>query len=235
MLYIELFDLNRVYFIVLTALFIIAIANIIRSTIIRPGVTIVQFMYGKLDNNLPAIRINPRLGWLLMELPALLLFLWAVYDDNMSTAAVVVSLMWVLHYTHRSLIYPLQLTVQKNQQSGLRFTVVFWGGLFCGLNGYLNGLGIREYAPHLETTDWLYSPLFMIGVTVYVVGTIINKHSDYVLTSLRKEIPDGEYGIPNKGLFKYVSSAHFLANYWFGLGLRWRRLPLQRGCFGYFP
>ena len=219
MLFIELFDVNPFYFFVLTALICTSIYYIIRSVFIKPG--LVDVTYGKLDEDSRAIRINPRLGWLLMESPALLCFLWFVYDDNMSTAAIVVSLMWVIHYTHRSLIYPLQLNVSRKRPGLKLLSVVGLGGLFCGVNGYLNGLGIREYAPHLETTDWLYSPLFIGGIMVYVVGTMINKHSDYVLASLRKEIPEGQYGIPNKGLFKYVSSANYLGELliWLGFAL----------------
>lgn len=50
---------------------------------------------------------------------------------------------------------------------------------------------------------------YVFAAVVFICGFIINMHSDSVLRSLRKP---GElvYKIPQRGLFKYVTNAHYL-------------------------
>ena len=56
--------------------------------------------------------------------------------------------------------------------------------------------------------SWFTEPVFIIGLFVFLLGMYINIHSDNILMRLARE-SDG-YKIPNKGLYKYVSSPNYL-------------------------
>ena len=56
--------------------------------------------------------------------------------------------------------------------------------------------------------SWFTEPVFIIGLFVFLLGMYINMHSDNILMRLARE-SDG-YKIPNKGLYKYISSPNYL-------------------------
>ena len=56
--------------------------------------------------------------------------------------------------------------------------------------------------------SWFTEPIFLIGLLVFLLGMYINIHSDNILMRLAKE-SEG-YKIPDKGLYKYVSSPNYL-------------------------
>jgi steroid 5-alpha reductase family enzyme len=62
----------------------------------------------------------------------------------------------------------------------------------------------------------LYSdPRFIVGILIYVIGYVINKHADLKLRSLRKT-GNSEYSIPSGGLFECISCPNY-----FGEMLEW--------------
>ena len=64
---------------------------------------------------------------------------------------------------------------------------------------------------------YLQSPNFIIGLIVFLAGTIINRHSDYTLRNLRKP-GETEYKIPYGGLYKFVSCPNYLGEIMIWLG-----------------
>ena len=67
---------------------------------------------------------------------------------------------------------------------------------FCSTNGYLQGRTLTHF--HQYDTSWFWSPQFIIGHILFLVGMAINIHSDSILRNLRKPGETG-YKIP-KGL-----------------------------------
>lgn len=160
--------------------------------------------------------IPPRLGWVLMESPASLVFLYFFLtgDNRTSLVAIWLLLLWQLHYVHRSFIYPFQIRVKQGSKMSL--VVMLSGSTYCAINGYLNGAYITHYADHLNA-EWLTDPRFVFGTVLFFVGYYINKRSDHILRNLRKNGAAGDsskqsskgYTIPEGFMFRYVSMPNY--------------------------
>ena len=157
--------------------------------------------------------INPKWGWFIMEFPALAapLFFFLFSQRNQNFVAVLFLVMWELHYVQRALIYP---AIKKRSSYKMPLLIMFFALFFNACNGYLNGrylFSLSSPYPH----HWLGDPKFILGVSLFVSGFIINIYSDSILRSLRSKGDTG-YKIPRGGLFKYVSSPNY-----FGEILEW--------------
>nr|XP_013807602.1 PREDICTED: 3-oxo-5-alpha-steroid 4-dehydrogenase 1 [Apteryx mantelli mantelli] len=122
--------------------------------------------------------------------------------------------LFVVHYAHRALIFPLLIREGKPTPF---FTFVL-ALLFCVYNGYLQGRSLSNYAKYPST--WLKEPFFIAGFLGWLIGMTINIHSDHILRNLRKPGETG-YMIPRGGMFEYVTGANFFGEIleWFGFAL----------------
>ncbi|MCW8924621.1 MAG: DUF1295 domain-containing protein [Xanthomonadales bacterium] len=148
--------------------------------------------------------LGNRLGWFLMELPAVFVFggIWLVFAKP-AVVPVVLFLMWQLHYCHRVFVYPL--TIRKGGQMPL--LILLMAVVFNTSNGYLNAWSIASQADKYQLA-WLWAPQFLAGFTLFVAGMVLNKVSDRQLARLRKE---GEgYRIPHGLAYRWVSCPNYL-------------------------
>ena len=157
--------------------------------------------------------LNPRIGFLLMELPSVILFAWIYLRGTNVTQPVTLVLfgLWELHYIQRTFIYPLRMRPGVNSWSVI---ILVSGGIFNVANSSLNAIALT----HLSTSypnSWITDPRFLFGVTVFLIGFIINVYSDHLLRNLRKSGETG-YKIPHGGLFHWVTSPNY-----FGEILEW--------------
>ncbi len=166
-------------------------------------------VYGRHETGQFRLRVPTRLSWMLMESPACLVFAWFVFTGPLPVTAPVwaVFMMWQLHYVHRAFIYPFQLHIRPGSSTPARMTL--FGGVICALGGYLNGDFISRYAVYLQSNEWFYTPEFIVGFSLFVIGYVINKVSDITLITLRKENPDA-YSIPYGGMYRFVSCPNYL-------------------------
>lgn len=153
-------------------------------------------------------RLSNKIGWILMELPALLLviILFLVSDRRNSVSSITFLLLWVSHYGFRSLIYPF--LIRSNKRMSL--SIVLLGALFNVFNGYIQGRWLFTFAPPAYySAKWFYGWQFILGIALFFGGMIINRHSDYILRNLRAP-GETDYKIPYGGLFNYVSAPNYL-------------------------
>ncbi|MCY3746178.1 MAG: DUF1295 domain-containing protein [Acidobacteria bacterium] len=149
--------------------------------------------------------ISSKVGWVVMEWPAVLFFL-SVYLQGEAAASVVPLVfltMWQIHYVHRTFIYPFRARSAGN----VPLCVVMSGLAFNLVNAYINARLVSELGEYSDS--WLSDPRFMLGATVFVGGMILNIHSDNILFRLRKDRTT-KYGVPNDGAFRYVSCPNYL-------------------------
>jgi len=149
--------------------------------------------------------ISSKVGWVVMEWPAVLFFL-SVYLQGEAAASVVPLVfltMWQIHYVHRTFIYPFHARSAGN----VPLCVVMSGLAFNLVNAYINARLVSELGEYSDS--WLSDPRFMLGATVFVGGMILNIHSDNILFRLRKERTT-QYGVPNAGAFRFVSCPNYL-------------------------
>ncbi|XP_055014487.1 3-oxo-5-alpha-steroid 4-dehydrogenase 2-like [Boleophthalmus pectinirostris] len=120
----------------------------------------------------------------------------------------------------RSVVYPLLI----RGGHPLCPRIIAYAALFCSLNGFLQSHALLHCSakdPDQDLDqDWVSSLRTGAGLSLFVLGMILNIHSDNILRNLRKP---GEtvYKIPRGGLFELVSGANFLAEIleWFGFAL----------------
>ncbi len=191
-----------------------------------------QAPYGRFAAAKQRWAVGPRLGWLLMELPATLVF-WPCYlagPHAGETVPMVLATLWAIHYANRGFIFPLSIRVPK--VGGPTFGAPVWlmGMLVTALHGYMNGTFFSRLGAHF-TDAWLVDPRFLVGVTIYACGLALNIHSDAILRNLRtrEEIARGEnaYRIPRGGGFRFVTNASYLGELvaWSGFALFTWSLP----------
>lgn len=174
--------------------------------------------YGFSSSKKWGITINPKLGWVLMEFPAPLIFFWFFITADFSHISfkigLVFLLIWQFHYFYRSFIYPFITNGKKE----LPLTMVFSGFLFQVINTFIQGYWIYRLAPqNFYDKDYLTSPMFIIGTTIFIVASIINRHSDAVLKNLRKDGSKG-YKIPYGGMYRWISSPNYFSEFLIWVG-----------------
>jgi len=147
------------------------------------------------------------LGWLLMEAPALFVFLF-IYGLGRYRAELVpqvLLVLWCLHYGTRATVDPF---LRRTGGRPLPVVVVAMGASFNVLNAYLNARWISGL--HRYPGGWLTEPWVVAGLVLFLVGWGLNQHSDGVLRRLRAPGESG-YRIPHGGLHRWVASPNYLA------------------------
>lgn len=182
--------------------------------------------YGRFSTARFGLRLDPRLGWFLMELPATVVFLWAFLRGPRSFEPVplVLAAIFLLHYANRGFAFPLRMRVPRGATGSFGVLVVATGWLVTSVHGYLNGAFFSTHGAQL-TPDWLTDPRFLAGLVVYYASYGLNIHSDGVLRDLRtrEEVAAGAhvYRVPRGGLFRWVSCPSYLTELtaWAGFAL----------------
>ena len=150
--------------------------------------------------------LSARLGWIVMESPAVLLFA-AVYlsgENALTTTPLVLLGMWQFHYVYRTFVFPFRL-----QAAGKRMPIVIvaMAILFNSLNAYINARWIAHLGSY--ETAWLLQAPFLLGAACFAIGWAINQHADATLLGLRRS-GNADYGIPRGGLYRWISCPNYL-------------------------
>lgn len=170
--------------------------------------------------------IDNKLGWMIMEAPSLLIMAYFLFFGSYSFQSYVWILfgLWIFHYLNRTLIYPLRI---KATDKKMPLFIVLNAILFNLMNAGLNGYFLAELAdPTKYGSDWITSPLFIVGALLFVVGMTINWRADHLLINLRKPGETG-YKIPRGFLFDYISSPNLFGEIleWTGFAIMAWNLP----------
>ena len=196
---------------------------IILAIIIFPLLLKITVPYGRHTNNRWGPTINNRLGWVLMELPVLLVFTYYfLKGENLNPVVWSFYLLFMLHYLNRVFIFPFRI---KSNGKRMPLVIALLAVSFNYFNGWFNG-NFLAVNTDLYSVEWFYKPQFLIGITFFFIGMYINMRSDNILLSLRKGGKKG-YFIPQGFLFKYVSSPNLLGEIieWTGWAILCWNLP----------
>ena len=148
--------------------------------------------------------VPARVGWMIMESPASLLFLlfYLFGEHRAELVPLLFLLLWQVHYVQRVFVYPLLMRAGGR----MPVSVMAMAIAFNVLNTWVNARWISEYGSY--PTSWLADPRFLVGVAVFVAGFVLNLGSDRILRRLRA--PGGSYRIPYGGGYRFVSSPNYL-------------------------
>ena len=178
--------------------------------------------YGRHYRKSAKYSVPNSLGWMVMEMPAVLVFGWFFVRGSTATSFVswLFFVLWELHYLNRSLIFPLRM-----KTNGKRMPVQIVVSAFCFncINGYVNGHYLGAIAPDYPQR-WFLNMRFLAGVALFFGGLAINWQADAILVNLRKR---HEYRIPHGGLFEYLSCPNYFGEMleWLGFALMTWALP----------
>jgi protein-S-isoprenylcysteine O-methyltransferase Ste14 len=158
-----------------------------------------------------------------MEAPSPIVFaLCFILGGGTNAISIVFLVLWEAHYLHRAFIYPFGL---RGAAKRMPLLIMSFGFLFNIMNGYLNGRWLYTLSGGYDNA-WLSDPRFIIGVTLFAIGYIINRQADFVLRGLRRPGETG-YKISNSLLYRRVSSPNYLGEIiiWLGWALATWSLP----------
>ncbi len=172
--------------------------------------------------------ISNRLGWVIMELPVLLLlwiYLAPVFHSISLVSWVMISL-FCLHYLNRTFIFPFRLHTRGKK---MPLIIVLSAILFNLVNGFSLGYYFAHYANYANS--WFTDIRFICGFILFFAGMYINLRTDDQLIHLRKP-GETHYVIPRNGLFEWVSCPNLLGELieWLGFALLCWNLP----AWGFF-
>lgn len=162
--------------------------------------------YGRYASRGGRRSIPARWGWLVLESPAVVLFvaLWAAGRHAIAPAPLAFLFLWLVHYLHRALIYPARMG--KRGERPMPLEIVAGAFAFQLVNVYLNARWLFELAPEYPRT-WLADPRFLAGAALFATGTLVNRRAD---ATLRNLATTGDYAIPRCGLFRWISCPNYL-------------------------
>ncbi len=193
------------------------------ALVIFPVQLFITAPYGRHSKRTWGPMINNRLGWIIMELPALLIFVLMIIaaKDSVNLVVWIVSSFWTMHYIHRSLIFPFRI---KTGNKKMPILIMLFAVIFNSVNGFINGYWLGNFSSY--TLDWIFDIRFILGALLFISGFIINQFHDRILIKLRRNNTNG-YQIPYGGLFKYISCPNFFGEMieWAGFAILVWSLP----------
>jgi len=119
-------------------------------------------------------------------------------------------------------VFPFRL---KTKHKKIPLLIVVSAIFFNLINVFFIGYYFGNFATGYDL-NWLYSPQFITGFSLFLGGAYINNQSDSILINLRKESENG-YKIPYGGLFKYISCPNHFGEIieWIGFAILTWSLP----------
>ena len=194
----------------------LVLTEIVLAVLTAVGLKFVVAPYGRHNRAGWGPTVPARVGWVVMESPAVLAFL-GIYLAGSNRAQVVPLVLlglWQLHYVQRTFVFPFLM------RPGARMpvTLVLMAISFNLLNAYINARWISELGNY--RVSWLADPRFLLGVAIFLGGYWLNRSADRTLRGLRKPGETG-YKIPQGGMYRWVSSPNYLGEIieWFGWAL----------------
>lgn len=179
--------------------------------------------YGRYSSEHWGPMISNKIGWLLMEATVLVsFFTWIPFKTfNWQSPATVMIAFFLLHYLHRSFVYPF---VIRTKGKKMPVVIMLSAMLFNTVNGSLLGIWFAVFGHYPD--NWYTTPAFIAGTIFFLTGMFINWRADYQLIQLRKKHDTG-YKIPQGQLFKYISSPNLTGEIleWGGYALLTWSLP----------
>ena len=85
------------------------------------------------------------------------------------------------------------------------------------INGFINGFYLGNLATFGD--QYIFSLKFIMGMLIFIIGLIINLHSDEILIQIKKK--KAGYQIPEGGLYKFISCPNYFGEImeWVGFAI----------------
>lgn len=187
------------------AYLMLVLLELVLAVLTFAGLQFIVAPYGRHGRGGWGPTVSARVGWVVMEWPAPLLFL-GVYLAGSRRAELVPLLllaMWQTHYLQRAFVYPFLMRAGARMPVSLMAMAI----TFNTLNAYINARWVSDLGHY--PVSWLTDPRFLLGVALFVGGLALNLGADRTLRGLRGPGETG-YRIPYGGGYRWVSSPNYL-------------------------
>ncbi len=140
--------------------------------------------------------VSARAGWLLMELPALVVIALCVFlaRTEVSLLSFLLLGLWEVHYLYRTCLFPFLIRDRGKQ---FPIVIILFAAIFNSLNGYANGVSLASASP-IPAPGFLPGLRFVVGVALFAAGFVTHVWADRDLRALRRPGEVG-YQIPRGG------------------------------------
>lgn len=168
--------------------------------------------------------VTARIGWIVMEAPALLVIgiIVVANGSRVSPVSFLLLGLWEIHYLYRTCLFPF---LMRGSSKRFPIAIIGFAFIFNSLNGYANGIFLS--GPGLLASGGFLPGLRMCaGIALFSAGFVTHVWADRDLRRLRKPGEIG-YKIPHGGLFEYVSNPNYFGEIteWCGWALATWSLP----------
>jgi protein-S-isoprenylcysteine O-methyltransferase Ste14 len=174
--------------------------------------------------------IPARIGWVVMESPAVLLFaaifFMGEHADNI--VPLVFLLLWQFHYLNRTFVFPFRM---RSTHKRMPVVIAIMAIFFNCLNAYINARWISHFGTYPDT--WFVTVPFVLGVLFFVSGWLINQQADAVLFRLRQP-RETDYKIPRGGMYRWISCPNYFGEMLEWIGWAIATWPLAGSAFAIF-
>jgi len=189
------------------------------------GMAVVSFLallfitspYGRHSQDSWRPFINGTIGWILMELPAAIIFAWVYAIGSRPTDfySIAFLVLWEFHYLHRTFIFAFR---RRKMARPISLYVVLFSLCFNGFNAFLNSYWINILSAGYPK-EWFLNPMFIVGICLFFGGFWINFSADEKLLKLKRQ--GGGYKVPEGGLYNYITCPNYFGEIveWFGFAL----------------
>jgi hypothetical protein len=169
------------------------------------AVSLITAPYGRHARSHWGPTMPARWGWIIMETPAVIVFVWIYLQGQhrFETVPLILLGLWQFHYIQRTYVFPFRTRSEK------RMPVLVCGLalVFQVLNAYVNARWISHWGSY--GGEWLWDWRLWLGGGMFLAGWLINFKADTMLIALRKP-GEGGYKIPRGWLYEYVSCPNYL-------------------------
>ena len=144
--------------------------------------------YGRFIGKDSSFTLPSRVGWVVMESPTVIVILifLILFFKNIGITEIILSLIWLSHYTHRTFIWPFRAKLKgKEMTTG----VVLMALIFNLVNITLQCIWIFILSSYDQ--NWIFSSVFISGLILFFIGMSINIKSDSILMKLRENNGEG--------------------------------------------
>lgn len=163
--------------------------------------------YGKFRTNKWGYSINNRLGWFLMEAPALVSVGIGCIGYKLNALQAFFLSLYALHYVYRSFVFPLLM----KGNSRMPLNIIAMGALFNSVNGGLLCASILRFPQegYADPIQYVTGWNFWVGLIIFLLGMYTHMRADHIIRNLRRPGDTNHY-LPTGGMFDYVTSANYL-------------------------
>ena len=176
--------------------------------------------YGQFRTKHWGLSIDNRVAWTLMEAPVFLIMLaiWMGSPLQWALPQLTLFSLFQLHYIQRSFVFPWLMT----GHSRMPLVIMLMGMIFNVINGLMQGGGLYWYPnpDFQEGAAYLTRWNALLGIALFLIGLLVNWHSDQVIRNLRQP-GDTRHYLPQGGMYRYVTSANYFGEQmeWVGFAL----------------